>query len=82
MAKVVSSWVMYLLATIVAFGSGWSVWVIYNDPRVGPDDVFMLWLLAIVLALFSLYGFISELWGDRILKAMYGEFSNRNPWGR
>lgn len=82
MDKLIPSFIMYALATIVACGSGWVVWIIYNDPLVGPNDRILLWILAVVLALFSLWTFVTETFGDWILKKMYGEFSNRNPWGR
>lgn len=78
MAKII----IYLLSIMVGTASGWVVWMINTDPRIGHDERIVLWVLAVVLALFSLWSFVLEAFGDRILKKMYGEFSNRNPWGR
>lgn len=80
--KITPNWIMIVLGIILAFGCAWAVWIIYNDSRVTPNDAVGLWVLASICGVFSLIAIVGELFGGRILKAMYGDFSNRNPWGR
>lgn len=38
-------------------------------------------LLAAIFSAFGFYSFIMAFFEPAIMRLMYGEFSNRNPWG-
>lgn len=55
---------------------------IINDPTLPPGDKLMIMFFASIAGIVELVLIIILLGGKRLAKYLYGDFSNRNPWGR
>lgn len=55
---------------------------VINTPTFGPLDHIVITVLASMLALCGLLFIVLVIAGNRIMRFLYGKFSNRNSWGR
>lgn len=71
----------YLTYALVSFcGLAWAVYVIRTEvTELG--DLIGMGVVGAVCLIFGVFSLVMGFFEKRIMKVMYGEFSNRNPWG-
>lgn len=75
------NWFHFAMFVVLFCGLGWVIHVIRTEvTELG--DLVGLGIVGVLCLIFGVFSFIMTFFEDRLLKFMYGDFSNRNPWGR
>lgn len=74
-------WLLLLLAIVMFGGLAWVIYIIRTEvTQFG--DLIGLGVVGAICLIFGVFLTILAFFEERIMKAMHGDFSNRNPWGR
>ncbi|EBY9763973.1 hypothetical protein D5W64_12740 [Salmonella enterica subsp. enterica serovar Saintpaul] len=77
MYKVIS----FVAAIFLLICSGWIGYNLYIDDYSSRTDLVALTIISIVMTITGCWLLFITFFEDWLLRKMYGEFSNRNPWG-
>ena len=70
-------WLCVAVCAVLWGGVYWVVSKLIEMPVADPQGI----IIAAILAGFGFIAFLLAFFEPAIMRLMYGEFSNRNPWG-
>lgn len=73
------SFVMAVFLLACASGIGYCL---YIGDYANQTDFVGLTIISVIMGILGIYMLVLTFFEDWMLRKMYGEFSNRNPWGR